>query len=200
MLTFAPGAPLPWPASDVHAVIFDLDGTITVPVLDFDAIRREIGVSGLLLEEIEKLDETGRQRAVAIIERHERAAAENSQLHDGVDELLALIEGSKCRTGLVTRNSRVSVDLVALRHDLRFDTIVTRDDAPIKPSPEPLWLACRHLAVPPEQALWIGDGFIDRDTGLAAGIRTIIVGRSEDVPGVLYVDSPGQLLGMLRTG
>ena len=48
----------------IKAVIFDLDGTITEPFLDFDAIRREIGLSpeaGTLLEAMEKM--TSRRKA-----------------------------------------------------------------------------------------------------------------------------------------
>jgi len=40
----------------IKAVIFDLDGTITQPYFDFDAIREEIGLprdSGPILEIIE---------------------------------------------------------------------------------------------------------------------------------------------------
>ena len=42
----------------IRAVIFDLDGTITEPYLDFDAIREEIGLGkngGPVLEAMEKM-------------------------------------------------------------------------------------------------------------------------------------------------
>ena len=40
-----------------RAVIFDLDGTLTEPVLDFDAMRAEIGLTGgTILEQLEQLD------------------------------------------------------------------------------------------------------------------------------------------------
>lgn len=41
----------------IEAVIFDLDGTITQPYFDFDAMREEIGLakdSGPILESMEK--------------------------------------------------------------------------------------------------------------------------------------------------
>ena len=43
----------------IKAVIFDLDGTITEPFLDFDAIRRQIDIppeAGTLLEAMAKND------------------------------------------------------------------------------------------------------------------------------------------------
>ena len=52
------------------AVIFDLDGTITQPYFDFDAIRQEIGLardSGPLLESMEKM--TPQQRLAYHMQR-----------------------------------------------------------------------------------------------------------------------------------
>jgi len=199
MLVFDDRCSLPWPPSPVRGVLFDLDGTLTRPALDFDAMRREIGVEGLLLEALRKLDAEGQRRALDVIARHERLAAENSELNDGARQLLALLAKANCRTALVTRNSRDSVDIVLARHGLHFEAIITRDDAPIKPSPEPLRLACRMLDVKPDEALWVGDGDIDRQTGLAAGIRTIIVGTDGDQPtGVLYIGTPADLVAILR--
>ena len=43
----------------IKAVIFDLDGTITKPYLDFDKIRQEMGLAadaGPLLEIMEKMN------------------------------------------------------------------------------------------------------------------------------------------------
>ena len=74
------------------AIIFDLDGTLTRPYLDFDAIRAEIGLpSGPILEGIERLPETQRSRAHAILSNREREAAENSELQEGAREVIAAI-------------------------------------------------------------------------------------------------------------
>ena len=60
------------------AIIFDLDGTITKPYLDFDAIRREIGIaSGTILEAMQGMEAAERLRAQAIVLRHEWEAARN---------------------------------------------------------------------------------------------------------------------------
>ena len=45
------------------AVIFDLDGTITKPYLDFDAVRAEIGVEGPVLEAMAGMDPASRRVA-----------------------------------------------------------------------------------------------------------------------------------------
>ena len=52
------------------AVIFDLDGTITQPYFDFDAIRQEIGLardSGPLLECMEEMTPEQRLEAERIL-------------------------------------------------------------------------------------------------------------------------------------
>ncbi len=51
--------------------------------------------------------------------------------------------------------------------------LITRDDAPPKPDPAPLHLACQRLGVDARHAWMIGDGIHDIEAGLAAGIRTV---------------------------
>ena len=59
-----------------RAVIFDLDGTLADPLLDFDAIRAEIGLApGLpILEQLADATPAARARAEEIMRRHERTA------------------------------------------------------------------------------------------------------------------------------
>ena len=78
-----------------RAVIFDLDGTLTEPVLDFDAMRAEIGLlPGVpILEQLEQLDAAERARAEAIMLRHERAAIAQATLADGCADLLGHLRG-----------------------------------------------------------------------------------------------------------
>ena len=60
------------------AVIFDLDGTLTIPVLDFDAMRAEMGLTNEpILEDMERMDADRRAEAEAILQRHEHRAAHN---------------------------------------------------------------------------------------------------------------------------
>jgi beta-phosphoglucomutase-like phosphatase (HAD superfamily) len=76
----------------VNAVIFDLDGTLTEPVLDFDTIRSEMDLppeSTDILAAIEAMPPARQEKAHAILARHESHAAQNSRLKDGVTELLS---------------------------------------------------------------------------------------------------------------
>ena len=65
--------------------VFDLDGTLLVPALDFEAIRTEIGLPPVvpILETMEALRGPERERAFAILDRHEAEAAARSALMPG---------------------------------------------------------------------------------------------------------------------
>lgn len=164
----------------VRAVIFDLDGTITQPSLDFDAIRSELGIAPgtPVLEAMAVMDPARRAEAARVLDRHESAAAASSTLHEGAQEVLAGLRHRGIRIGLLTRNSRQSVDTVLRRHGLRFDFVRTREDGAVKPSPEPVLAVCRALGVEPGETLTVGDYLFDIQSGAAAGTRTaLMVGR-----------------------
>ncbi len=78
-------------ASRPRVVIFDMDGTLTRPCLDFDRIREEIGVSEPILEAMQSMSQADLARSEAILERHEALAAANSELQPGAAEVVAAI-------------------------------------------------------------------------------------------------------------
>jgi HAD superfamily hydrolase (TIGR01509 family) len=169
------------------ALLFDMDGTLTAPMLDFPLIKREMGIGTRpILEALAEMDLTERRVAEAILLRHEQRAAVESALNTGCRELLGWIQARGVRTALITRNSRLSVDTVLARHGLSLDVLVAREDAPPKPDPEPLRVACRQLGVTEAQAWMVGDGRYDVEAGTAAGIQTVWVshGREKDFPAI----------------
>ena len=180
----------------VRGVVFDLDGTLTVPVLDFAAMRAEIGIAGGdILRSLAKMSEDERTRALGIIGRHEEAAAAESELSDGARELLDFIAGAGIKTGVVTRNSRSSVDTFCRKHGVAFDAVITRDDAPPKPSPEPLAAAVEQMGLGKDEVIYVGDFELDRLTGEAAGITTYVVRNHAKVRD----DGPAEMrIGTLR--
>jgi phosphoglycolate phosphatase-like HAD superfamily hydrolase len=94
---------------------------------------------------------------------------------DGIHLFLDWMDQREFRRGLVTRNSRKSVELVLGRLRLTFDAVVTREDAPPKPAPEPVWVACRGMGVAPAEALFVGDFEFDMLSGRRAGVRTALL-------------------------
>ena len=160
----------------ITAVIFDLDGTLTRPYLDFDQIRAEIGgVEGPLLEAMEEMDAPERQRAGDILQRHELDAAENSQLNRGTNELLIYLQQRDFKVGVVTRNSRDSVERICRIHGLAFDAIVSREDGPAKPHPFPVQQVCKIMEVTPQQAVVVGDYLFDLMSARRAGAVSVLI-------------------------
>jgi HAD superfamily hydrolase (TIGR01509 family) len=167
------GAPTP------RAVIFDLDGTLTEPVLDFDAIRAEIGLPGQvpILEHLDSLTVAGRGRAEAIMLRHEREAIARATLADGCADLLGRLRGLQIPIAILTRNVREVVETFARMFTFQFHAVYTREDGPPKPSPAGALALCRALGVAPAHTLAVGDYKYDVMAGRDAGCRTVLVSR-----------------------
>src|SRR5713226_523640 len=114
----------------LRGIVFDLDGTLVRQELDFEAIRREIGVpSGTpLLETLAGLPEADQARAWEILDQHERAAASKAEAFPGVADLLGDLAERGLRLGLLSRNSRNSVETVLARCALALDPALSRED------------------------------------------------------------------------
>jgi HAD superfamily hydrolase (TIGR01509 family) len=157
------------------ALLFDMDGTLTRPMLNFPRIRAEMGIAGNqpILEALAAMEPDTRQRAQAVLLRHEEAAAADSALNDGCEQLVRWIRDRDIPLALITRNSRRSADVVLKKHGLVIDLLATRDDGAFKPDPAPLLLACKRLGIAAAHAWMIGDGRYDIEAGQAAGMKTV---------------------------
>lgn len=176
-------------------LIFDLDGTLTEPVLDFDRIRGEIGLApGPILETLAELDPAARARGHSILSRHEAAAAESAVARSGAREALDWLRGRHHKLAILTRNNRLSALRTLARLQIRVDGLVTRDDAPIKPSPDGILKAARDLGVDPCEGWMIGDYLFDIQAGRAAGCRTILLAADKTPP---YADLADHVIGGL---
>ena len=162
----------------VNAVIFDLDGTLTKPVLDFDKIRSEMGLSpesADILTAMEAMPPARQKQAQAILARHESHAAQNSRLNDGVTELLAELRRRKIPIGLSTRNTRENTLYVAQQHQLFFDAIVARQDGPAKPDAYGVLELCRQFNSTPAETIVVGDFLHDLLSARNAGAIAVLI-------------------------
>jgi len=164
------------------ALLFDMDGTITEPMLDFPAIKAEMGIDSPILEAMAKMENRRRTACEVILRRHELAAAHGSVLNLGCGDLFDWVRQKGWPTALVTRNSLLNVRIVLAKHGLRFDTLVCREDTPPKPDPGPIHLACERLGVAAGNAWMIGDGRYDVEAGNAAGVRTVWISHGKRRP------------------
>ena len=166
----------------IRAVIFDLDGTITQPYLDFDVIREEIGLernSGPILEAMEKMTPAQRQRAETILHGHEEKAVAESKLNLGARETLTGLQERRIAIGVLTRNRKDNAWAVAIKHGLHFDAVVGREDGPVKPDAFGVRYLCHQFSVEPEQTLVVGDYLFDLLCARAAGAIPVLLTNHE---------------------
>lgn len=162
----------------INAVIFDLDGTLTEPALDFDRIRSEMGLPPEtldILKAIERMPPALQKQAYTILARHEDIATQNSRLNDGVSELLTELRESKLPIGLLTRNTRENTLHTARKHQLHFDAIVARSDGPVKPDAYGILKICRQFNTVPGETIVVGDFLHDMLAARNAGAISVLI-------------------------
>ncbi len=166
----------------IKAVIFDLDGTITQPYFDFDAIREEIGLprdSGPVLESMEKMAPQQRRFAEGILHLHEMRAVTESRLNAGAKETLESLRAAGIRVGVLTRNKRSNALAIAGRHNLKFDAVIGREEGPVKPDCFGALRICLQFGVKPEETLMVGDYLFDLVCAKTAGAVAVLLANNK---------------------
>ncbi len=161
----------------IKAIIFDMDGTITRPSIDWRALRERIGAAPgrTIIDHIEGLGPAEAERANRILVETEMEACVHSDLNEGALEMLDYLRGQNVRTALVTNNHEEGMRVVLERHGLRFDVALSRDDGVLKPSADLIRRALEALGLRPEEALSIGDGRYDLEASAGAGVPFLYV-------------------------
>jgi len=162
----------------IKAVIFDLDGTITQPYFDFDAIRVEIGLardSGPLLESMEKMTPQLRRKAEEILYNHEEKAVIESKLNPTAKETLSSLRAADIHIGILTRNQRANAHAIATKHNLQFDAVIGREDGPAKPDAFGVLELCRQFGIDPKETMVVGDYLFDLLCAKAAGACAVLL-------------------------
>ena len=175
----------------IKAVIFDLDGTITQPFFDFDAIRQEMGLtkdSGPVLESMEKMSPERREEAERILHFHERRAVTESRLNTAARETLEALRKAGIHIGILTRNKRSNALAVAEKHNLKFDAIVDREDGPVKPDAFGVLQICRQFGVNSNETLVVGDYLYDLLCAKAAGAVSVLLVNRNNVEFAEHAD------------
>ncbi|RMN47257.1 haloacid dehalogenase superfamily, subfamily IA, variant 3 with third motif having DD or ED/haloacid dehalogenase superfamily, subfamily IA, variant 1 with third motif having Dx(3-4)D or Dx(3-4)E [Pseudomonas syringae] len=161
--------------------VFDMDGTLTVPVHDFPAIKRELGIpqDDDILGHLAALpaDESAAKHAWLL--EHERTLALGSLPADGAVELVRELAARGYRLGILTRNARelahITLQAIGLADCFAVDDVLGRDEATPKPDPAGLLKLASAWRVEPQRMVMIGDYLHDLSCGRAAGAKTILV-------------------------
>ena len=98
--------------SHIEGVIFDMDGTLTIPVLDFKELRRRLGINDTIdiLEYANKCVGDKKQEVFRIIETFEDEGNKNLKLQPHIYELFLYLKRNQLQTALITRNNNRAVE------------------------------------------------------------------------------------------
>jgi len=161
--------------------VFDMDGTLTVAVHDFAAIKEalEIPQTHDILTHLAALPAAEAAAKHAWLLEHERELAIGSRPATGAVELVRDLAARGCQLGILTRNARelahITLKAIGLADCFAVEHIVGRDEAPPKPHPGGLLKLAEAWDVAPTEMVMVGDYRFDLDCGRAAGARTILV-------------------------
>lgn len=171
-----------------------MDGTLTVAMHDFDAIRAELQLppGKPILEELARLPAA---EAGALFERLdllELALARRARAASGAVALLQTLSARGARLGILTRNSFANAVETLRACGLAdfFDRacIVGREAAAPKPDPGGIHHLLGAWRAAPHQAVMVGDYRFDLLAGRAAGTATVYVDTTGEFPFVEHAD------------
>ncbi len=161
----------------LQAVLFDLDGVLVHSPLDLAAIKQELfgDSSVFIIEGLESLSADEREEKEVLLLKRELEAASEARLAPDVRSLFGWMESHELKRGVITRNCRSAVELIAEKHSIDFGVVIAREDAVPKPDPAGILAACQELDVDPAAAVMVGDFTFDIEAGKGAGCRTVFV-------------------------
>ncbi|AJO80806.1 MULTISPECIES: HAD family hydrolase [Pseudomonas] len=167
--------------AEVRHWVFDMDGTLTVAVHDFAAIRVALAIPPEhdILTHLAALpaDEAAAKHAWLL--EHERDLALGSRPAPGAVELVRELAARGYRLGILTRNARelahITLEAIGLADCFAVEDVLGRDEAPPKPHPGGLLKLAAAWDVSPGEMVMVGDYRFDLDCGRAAGTHTVLV-------------------------
>ena len=166
--------------------IFDMDGTLTLAVHDFPAIRNKLGINENLdiIEAIEALPPEEAREKFRLLDEIEIGLTMRSQEQPGAQRLLTLLSEQKKMLGILTRNTvrnaKDTLDECSLTNFFPNQQILGRESATPKPSPEGINILLDQWEVDPTSAVMVGDYKYDLEAGRRAGTATIYVDVNEE--------------------
>jgi HAD superfamily hydrolase (TIGR01509 family) len=166
----------------IKGVLFDFDGTLTLPgALDFPAIKREMNCpeDRPILEFLDTQSPNRRAQLLEVLESKESEAASKSYPNEGAEKCLKALKQHGALLGIITRNSRSSVNLALEKfdgiHTNDFAVIITRENCLPKPHPDGVMKAAQKMGLSTTEILVVGDYRFDIMAGYAAGARTALL-------------------------
>lgn len=181
-----------------EAILFDFDGTLAIPNLDFADMRRQLNAftaaQGIEVDDLSHLDmlalmdtamaqlnqrggDQGNayyRQADTLLQDIEIASAQDGGLLPSIPELLNALQSRDIAIGIVTRNCEPAVRIIFPDVDTYCQALYAREHVEhVKPHPAHLQAALTRLGVAPNRALMVGDGAMDMEAGKRLGMFSI---------------------------
>jgi phosphoglycolate phosphatase len=182
---------------EIHALLFDLDGTFadTAPdlayalnetltafgneILPYHSIRPVVSHGGVALIKLgfnmQPEDDGFEERRQHLLNIYKENICKHTVLFDGIAELIECAERQSSPWGIVTNKPSWLTDplMAAMQLTNRAACIVSGDTCEYnKPHPQPMLHAAELIKTRPEHCLYLGDARRDIEAGAAAGMVT----------------------------
>ena len=184
--------------NDIHAVLFDLDGTLIDSAPDLgaaaDKMRVDRGLPSLPLDQYRPMAGAGARGMLGVafamtpdhpgfgsmreefFINYEGCMTQRTHVFEGVAELIAALKNRGIQWGVVTNKAARFTDPLTRMMPL-FATaaaVISGDTTPhAKPHPEPLLEAARRLKVDPRHCVYVGDDERDIEAARRAGMKSV---------------------------
>lgn len=180
----------------IHGVIFDLDGTLVPPGIDFAKIRHQLGipVGTDIITFINQLPSEKVKEAWDLVHHEEEVARKRNTknglpvLIEGCIELMHFLDTHNIKRAILTRNneevtshflrgfeSHLNNHFSASDSTHGFWPVVTREVEPVKPDPRAALNILETWEIEPQHSIFVGDFKDDLDCGRGSSMATALI-------------------------
>jgi HAD superfamily hydrolase (TIGR01509 family) len=176
--------------------IFDMDGTLTISIHDFDGIKRILGLppDRPILEALNDLPAVQAAELHQQLDALELDIAHRATAQVGARELLTKLRSRGAQIGILTRNSKPNAQATlaacGLAEFFSAESILSRHCCPPKPSPEGIWQLLSGWNASPDRSVMVGDYVFDMEAGQRAGSATVYLDPTGEFPWQDRADLP----------
>lgn len=163
-----------------------MDGTLTMAIHDFDAIRDDLGIpqGKHILEAIGEMPSEQAKLLYKRLDEIETELALRTQPQNGAKELLSFLHENGTNLGILTRNNKKNAQKTLFQCGFSdfFDhnCILGRESVIPKPDPDGIHQLIDLWRANPDETVMVGDHPMDIESGLKAGTFTIFINPKGD--------------------
>lgn len=163
-----------------------MDGTLTVAIHDFDAIRDALGIpqGKRILEVIAEMPFEQAESHYQRLDEIEVDLASRTQPQSGANELLSILHKNGTNLGILTRNNKKNAQNTLFNCGFsdffKSECIIGRESVKPKPDPEGIFQLLNLWNASPDETVMVGNHSMDIEAGMKAGTFTIFLNSDPD--------------------